>query len=175
MANLKMSTQTLEIISNRILKIFNPSIFHEMSKLLKINLKQKSILDAGGPLLSPHFPTILLNLSELGYLVDIRHSAVYGGVYAIGDVAFCMGFAVGELSFFSIFVVKNRYQLVFCRLKHLIPRYSWKLCAVIAFSIRKILFSGDCTCCDIYSLVYRCIVTYISVYRKPVIVSNQAK
>ena len=129
-----------------------------MSKLLKINLKQKSILDAGGPLLSPHFPTILLNLSELGYLVDIRHSAVYGGVYAIGDVAFCMGFAVGELSFFSIFVVKNRYQLVFCRLKHLIPRYSWKLCAVIAFSIRKILFSGDCMCCDIYSLVYRYIV-----------------
>lgn len=34
-------------------------------------------------------------MPELGYLVDIRHSAVYGSVYAIGDVAFCVGFAVG--------------------------------------------------------------------------------
>lgn len=34
-------------------------------------------------------------MPELGYLVDIRHSAVYGSVYAIGDVAFCLGFAVG--------------------------------------------------------------------------------
>lgn len=34
-------------------------------------------------------------MPELGYLVDIRHSAVYGSVYALGDVAFCLGFAVG--------------------------------------------------------------------------------
>merc|ERR1719340_23922 len=34
-------------------------------------------------------------MPQLGYLVDIRHSSVYGGVYAIGDIAFCMGFAVG--------------------------------------------------------------------------------
>merc|ERR1719187_617098 len=34
-------------------------------------------------------------MPELGNLVDIRHSAVYGGVYAIGDVAFCVGFAIG--------------------------------------------------------------------------------
>ncbi|KAK6635752.1 hypothetical protein RUM43_007341 [Polyplax serrata] len=34
-------------------------------------------------------------MPELGYLVDIRHSAIYGSVYAIGDVAFCLGFAVG--------------------------------------------------------------------------------
>nr|XP_012146953.1 PREDICTED: synaptic vesicular amine transporter isoform X3 [Megachile rotundata] len=33
-------------------------------------------------------------MPELGYLMDIRHSAVYGSVYAIGDVAFCLGFAV---------------------------------------------------------------------------------
>ncbi len=26
-----------------------------------------------------------------------RHTAVYGGVYAIGDVAFCLGFAIGKL------------------------------------------------------------------------------
>jgi len=34
-------------------------------------------------------------MPELGNLVDIRHSSVYGGVYAIGDIAFCVGFAVG--------------------------------------------------------------------------------
>ena len=28
-------------------------------------------------------------MPELGNLVDLRHSSVYGGVYAIGDVAFC--------------------------------------------------------------------------------------
>lgn len=31
----------------------------------------------------------------LGYLVDIRHTSVYGSVYAIGDVAFCASFVVG--------------------------------------------------------------------------------
>ena len=31
----------------------------------------------------------------LGYLVDIRHTSVYGGVYAIGDMAFCAGFVIG--------------------------------------------------------------------------------
>merc|ERR1712112_736031 len=34
-------------------------------------------------------------MPELGNLVDLRHSSVYGGVYAIGDIAFCVGFAVG--------------------------------------------------------------------------------
>lgn len=34
----------------------------------------------------------------LGYLVDIRHTSVYGSVYAIGDVAFCASFAFGESS-----------------------------------------------------------------------------
>lgn len=32
----------------------------------------------------------------MGYLVDLRHISVYGSVYAIADVAFCMGFALGE-------------------------------------------------------------------------------
>ncbi|XP_032889847.1 synaptic vesicular amine transporter [Amblyraja radiata] len=31
----------------------------------------------------------------MGYLVDLRHVSVYGNVYAIADVAFCMGFALG--------------------------------------------------------------------------------
>ncbi|KAH9522542.1 hypothetical protein DERF_006106 [Dermatophagoides farinae] len=33
----------------------------------------------------------------LGYLVDIRHTSVYGSVYAIGDVAFCIGFTIGPV------------------------------------------------------------------------------
>lgn len=35
-------------------------------------------------------------MPQLGYLVDIRHTAIYGSVYAIGDVAFCLGLAIGE-------------------------------------------------------------------------------
>ncbi|NWV05350.1 VMAT1 protein, partial [Ptilonorhynchus violaceus] len=31
----------------------------------------------------------------MAYLVDLRHASVYGTVYAIADVAFCMGFAIG--------------------------------------------------------------------------------
>uniref|UniRef100_A0A8D0KUS5 Solute carrier family 18 member A1 n=1 Tax=Strix occidentalis caurina TaxID=311401 RepID=A0A8D0KUS5_STROC len=31
----------------------------------------------------------------MGHLVDLRHTSVYGNVYAIADVAFCMGFAIG--------------------------------------------------------------------------------
>ncbi|XP_028851780.1 chromaffin granule amine transporter [Denticeps clupeoides] len=34
-------------------------------------------------------------MAIMGYLVDIRHASVYGSVYAIADVALCMGFAVG--------------------------------------------------------------------------------
>ncbi|XP_014669452.1 PREDICTED: synaptic vesicular amine transporter-like [Priapulus caudatus] len=34
-------------------------------------------------------------MPTMGYLVDIRHVAVYGSVYAIADAAFCVGFAVG--------------------------------------------------------------------------------
>ncbi|TNN12287.1 Synaptic vesicular amine transporter [Schistosoma japonicum] len=33
----------------------------------------------------------------MGYLVDLRHVAVYGSVYAIADVAFCLGFAIGPI------------------------------------------------------------------------------
>ncbi|NXX43978.1 VMAT1 protein, partial [Tricholaema leucomelas] len=31
----------------------------------------------------------------MGYLVDLRHTSIYGNVYAIADVAFCVGFAIG--------------------------------------------------------------------------------
>lgn len=36
-------------------------------------------------------------MPTMGYLVDLRHISVYGSVYAIADVAFCLGFAVGML------------------------------------------------------------------------------
>ncbi|MBN3292460.1 VMAT1 protein, partial [Polypterus senegalus] len=35
-------------------------------------------------------------LPIMGYLVDIRHTSVYGSVYAIADVALCLGFAIGH-------------------------------------------------------------------------------
>jgi hypothetical protein len=38
-------------------------------------------------------------MPTMGYLVDIRHSSVYGSVYAIADVAFCLGFALGYLKY----------------------------------------------------------------------------
>ena len=37
-------------------------------------------------------------MPELARIVDKRHNSVYGGVYAIGDVAFCVGFAIGRSS-----------------------------------------------------------------------------
>ncbi|XP_055929776.1 synaptic vesicular amine transporter-like [Argiope bruennichi] len=41
----------------------------------------------------------------LGYLVDIRHTSVYGCVYAIADVAFCLGFIIGPV--FSATIVQR--------------------------------------------------------------------
>ncbi|KAI0209453.1 Synaptic vesicular amine transporter [Lamellibrachia satsuma] len=34
-------------------------------------------------------------LPIMGHLVDLRHVSIYGSVYAITDVAFCLGFAIG--------------------------------------------------------------------------------
>ena len=53
-------------------------------------------------------------MPELGNLVDIRHSSVYGGVYAIGDIAFCLGFAVGKFPIFYCFCgsfMSNLYRV----------------------------------------------------------------
>ncbi|XP_035219066.1 synaptic vesicular amine transporter-like isoform X3 [Stegodyphus dumicola] len=41
----------------------------------------------------------------LGYLVDIRHTSVYGCVYAIADIAFCFGFIIGPV--FSATIVQK--------------------------------------------------------------------
>ncbi|XP_054716719.1 synaptic vesicular amine transporter-like [Uloborus diversus] len=50
----------------------------------------------------------------LGYLVDIRHTSIYGSVYAIGDVAFCVGFAVGPMLSGSIVKAIGFTGLVYC-------------------------------------------------------------
>lgn len=42
-------------------------------------------------------------MAIMGYLVDIRHVSVYGSVYAIADVALCMGFAVGNYTSMQIY------------------------------------------------------------------------
>jgi hypothetical protein len=63
-------------------------------------------------------------MPHMGYLVDLRHVSVYGNVYAIADIAFAMGFAVGM---FQI------YRKI-CRIK-----YSLKL--EIHF-VARILFSA---------------------------------
>ncbi|XP_063301593.1 chromaffin granule amine transporter [Pelobates fuscus] len=34
----------------------------------------------------------------MGYLVDLRHTSVYGGIYAISDIALCLGYALGPSS-----------------------------------------------------------------------------
>jgi MFS family permease len=48
-------------------------------------------------------------MPTMGYLVDLRHSSVYGSVYAIADVAFCLGFAIG----IEFFLQKKIYILFF--------------------------------------------------------------
>jgi len=70
-------------------------------------------------------------MPELGYLVDIRHSAVYGSVYAIGDVAFCIGFTIGpalsgtlvntigfEWMLFGIAILTFAYAPLMCVLRN---------------------------------------------------------
>ncbi|XP_054259114.1 synaptic vesicular amine transporter [Macrosteles quadrilineatus] len=70
-------------------------------------------------------------MPELGYLVDIRHTAVYGSVYAIGDVAFCLGFAIGpamsgtlvntigfEWMLFGIAILTFAYAPLMCFLRN---------------------------------------------------------
>ncbi|KAJ0169786.1 hypothetical protein K1T71_014392 [Dendrolimus kikuchii] len=52
-------------------------------------------------------------MPELGFLVDIRHSSVYGSVYAIGDTALCLGYAIGpSLSGALIYSIGIEWMLV---------------------------------------------------------------
>lgn len=47
----------------------------------------------------------------MGYLVDLRHVSVYGSVYAIADVAFCMGYAIGKNTGFQENLYFNVVQI----------------------------------------------------------------
>lgn len=47
----------------------------------------------------------------MGYLVDLRHVSVYGSVYAIADVAFCMGYAIGKNAGFQENLYLNEVQI----------------------------------------------------------------
>ena len=38
----------------------------------------------------------------LAYLVDIRHDAVYGSVFAICQIAVCLAYSMGEASWFYL-------------------------------------------------------------------------
>lgn len=45
------------------------------------------------------FATGLVDISMMplfSYLVDIRHTGVYGNVYAIGDLSWAVSFAIGN-------------------------------------------------------------------------------
>ena len=62
-------------------------------------------------------------MPHLGYLVDLRHVGVYGNIYAVGDISFCLAFAIGPivagpivqtgifLKLFSIFLSEELTQL----------------------------------------------------------------
>ena len=62
-------------------------------------------------------------MPELGNLVDLRHGSVYGGVYAIGDIAFCLGFAVGKLTFFNYDILISPTYLCIGRKNYIIQNY----------------------------------------------------
>jgi MFS family permease len=49
-------------------------------------------------------------MPTMGYLVDIRHASVYGSVYAIADVAFCLGYAIGMN--IDLFEKKKKFLLI---------------------------------------------------------------
>ncbi|XP_012814874.1 chromaffin granule amine transporter isoform X2 [Xenopus tropicalis] len=61
----------------------------------------------------------------MGYLVDLRHSSVYGGVYAISDIAFSFGYAIGPsaagaiakaIGFPMLMVIIGVLNIIYCPL-----------------------------------------------------------
>ena len=70
-------------------------------------------------------------MPQLGYIVDNRHNAVYGGVYAIGDVAFCFGFAVGKSNVLESWLT----LLVCCGQDQLWVDLLWRMLASLLLSV----------------------------------------
>ncbi|XP_053319476.1 chromaffin granule amine transporter-like [Spea bombifrons] len=61
----------------------------------------------------------------MGHLVDLRHNSVYGGIYAISDMALCFGFALGPstagaiakvMGFPWLMVIIGVLNIVYCPL-----------------------------------------------------------
>jgi len=81
----------------------------------------------------------------MGYLVDLRHVPVYGSVYAIADVAFCVGFAVGERlrhsCLFVTFRVSRRRREMYCG--------HARLCVCLCVSLSAAAFPHYCTDPDV--------------------------
>ncbi|KAG9341033.1 hypothetical protein JZ751_019787 [Albula glossodonta] len=64
----------------------------ERSKALGIALAFISF----GSLVAPPFVDTAL-LPTLAFLVDVRHVSVYGSVYAIADISYCVAYALGPI------------------------------------------------------------------------------
>lgn len=96
-------------------------------------------------------------MPELGFLVDIRHKAVYGTVYAIGDVAFCLGFVIGpalsaalikSLGFQGIFSVIATLTILYSPLLLVLraPRMREEMQSLVkenTSSVRYVQYQGD--------------------------------
>uniref|UniRef100_A0A663E7H3 Solute carrier family 18 member A1 n=1 Tax=Aquila chrysaetos chrysaetos TaxID=223781 RepID=A0A663E7H3_AQUCH len=92
-----IGTNLFGILANKMGRSSHLIHIHSLSPLSKVPLA-KNIYGLIGPNGGLGFAIGMVDSSmmpTMGYLVDLRHTSVYGNVYAIADVAFCMGFAIG--------------------------------------------------------------------------------
>ncbi len=67
-----------------------------------------------------------------------RHTAVYGGVYAIGDVAFCLGFAIGKQD--GLHHTERIYY------RAIGPSIFYYICISLCFCLQSASMLQYCTC-----------------------------
>lgn len=77
----------------------------------------------------------------MGYLVDIRHASVYGSVYAITDIAFCLGYAIGMMIYISIDLRLKIYLFI-----KLGPALSGFIVHAFGFRAMLYMISFACLC-----------------------------
>jgi DHA1 family solute carrier family 18 vesicular amine transporter 1/2 len=85
-------------------------------------------------------------MPTMAHLVDLRHASVYGSVYAIADVAFCLGFAVGKfLRTISLFCSIQHVELT-SRLFNLLvgPAFSGFVVNAIGFPSMLVIIAILC-------------------------------
>ena len=78
-------------------------------------------------------------MPAMGYLVDIRHASVYGSVYAIADVAFCLGYTIGKDDCIDSFFFLSR-------LAELGPAVSGFVVHAFGFPVMLYIISFLCLC-----------------------------